>query len=407
MRARPKLLVLGDPGPVRHDLLPRGDLEVFWVSSVADALTIVRSSPPLLCLVSLEIGVEEAIYFLECTCERRYVPSVLIVDPNQEVAPGLIARSSAIVSIDCPESILAVVAFHTGLAFARDKRSRIEAPVRVFIDRDEYVLEASNISVSGIAIRNFPHMEIGRIVALEIELPTGTVPADARVVRFGSDPLSEIAGLTFVRITPFHREKIRRVVEGEEEPASMRASDLFGDITVDVGEAHALRTIDIRHTSDLQASELDPEPELGLLRAYVATGSWHDEPPGWLIGFAGQITGVEIAVLLDLPSPEWAVKALSIRMCLERLRTGPHQAKVPSVLADEAYRIFEHLKNASARGADPTLVADVAKIRAGVLRSLLSPVLTRSGATIPPLPMQAGPDERSVMEDLGQALVAT
>ena len=383
MQSKATLLVVGDPGPVRAVLLARGDIEVLWVNNAGDALTLLRSSRPALCLVSVDIGYTPAMWLLENARERTQTICVLLVDPKKSVAPTLVSRTSAVIPFDSTEAILAVIAFHTGLAFARHPRTSVQAAVRVSLDGEDYVLEAENLSVSGIAIKKFPYVEVGRLVHLELELQSGSISADARVVRYAYEGSAPIAGLAFERISFAHREKIRQLVESVPSTQSaLKISDLFEDITVDVGQPEALRTTDIHHTADLQTTELDPDPELRMLRAYLAAGTWPSDAPQWLVELVAQLTNVEIAAALGVEAPDWAKQALSLRICLERVRTGRREAKVPSVLADLSYRMFDHLKDACPAGADASLVGDVAKIRAGILRLLLAPAEKRAGAAL-------------------------
>src|SRR5262245_59881478 len=129
---RGTILVLGDPGPVRNDLLMRSDLEMLWMSRMQDALAVLRETTPNVCLLGPELSAQDARQFMLSVAPRR-IPCVVMVDPKQKssVLPALAVHAAAVIPLPQIESVLALVGFHTGLQFAKDARALIEASVRV------------------------------------------------------------------------------------------------------------------------------------------------------------------------------------------------------------------------------------------------------------------------------------
>src|SRR5215210_9008530 len=115
---RGSILVLGDPGPVRNDLLMRADLELLWMSHLEDALAVLREASPQICLIGPEIPAQGARQAL-LAASAKHIACVLLVDPHQRapIVPSIAAHAAAVIPVGQIESVLALVGFHTGLPF--------------------------------------------------------------------------------------------------------------------------------------------------------------------------------------------------------------------------------------------------------------------------------------------------
>lgn len=402
---RGTILVLGDPGPVRNDLLMRSDLEMLWMSRIQDALAVLRETTPNICLIGPELNTQDARQFM-LTVAPRNLPCVLMVDPKQKcsVLPAHAAHAAAVIPLPQIESVLALVGFHTGLAFAKDARALIEASARVTIltvaGAEEYLLETANLSVSGVAIKGMPKCAAGTPVKLQIDLPFGTVTARAKVVRWSQDGSKQLGGLAFTELAMVDRERIQKLIESarRESPGlSVQIAELFGDITIDTEPPVALSTSDIHSSLDLPQVEslFDVGSELAILMRWAKTDAFDPSVPEWLQALARNLTPIEGVALVRDASPEWVMQAMRMRVCLARARAQCGEGRLPSVLSNGAYTTFVRLADC-ANGATPVVVAQVAKIRAALLRDLLgSSRMVRPGAGAAPQPSELGRDAMS------------
>ncbi|MCK6545862.1 PilZ domain-containing protein [Myxococcota bacterium] len=385
MEKHTAILVLGDPGPVRQELLARGDVETLWVSHASDVLAVLREGRPAVCLVSADLPSDEVQRVLEQLAAHGRIPAILLVDPyGTSIDPRLAARAAAIVPHHRADSILALVSLHTGLSFTRDPRADIEALVRVYLDEEEYVLETSNLSVSNVTIRNFPPVREGTMVYVELELSGVTVIAEARVIAFAEEDGLPAATLSFVRINRAQRERIMRVVESVRRASVKPKSpvhELFEDLTADLGAVEALKTSDIVPEELRSSIDLCADHELDQLRAWMDTDARAHDAPEWLTRVSQEMTAIERLAVRGGDVPAWVSPALKMRLCLARARFAsspgsgdlilPDAPKIPSTVADEAYRMFVRLGTEQAAAPD-ALVAQISRIRAALLRDLLA-----------------------------------
>src|SRR5262249_40195844 len=153
MSQKARILALGDPGPVRHALLLREDVQTLWTSRVEEMAAVLQHAEPDVCLISAAIPPRQV----------EAAPQLLEGTASDEPTPSIVLRKTM-----RTEAILAQIGKHTGVRFAKDARAKIEALARVYIDTEEHVLETSNISASGVAIRNFPRMALDTQVLVEV-----------------------------------------------------------------------------------------------------------------------------------------------------------------------------------------------------------------------------------------------
>lgn len=401
MLEKPSILVLGDPGPVRHELLLRSEVETFWTTRTEEVAAVLRHGRPEVCLVSPDLPHEQLDGAMELIAAGGATACIVLLGPAGGLVDAqTVARACAIIPQHRTDSILALVGLHTGLAFARDTRAKVEALVRAYIGTEEYVLETSNISVSGVAIPGFPDVPIGTMVHIEVELSGATVVAEARVIRYDREAGVPTAGLSFVRIARAQRERIMRLVESirrESERPDVKVEDLFGDLTADLGRADALETNDLVPVQEEPTDDLDVHLELDALAAWLESDGWPVDIPEWLVRLGHELTPIERTALVKdtgvrpgRPAPAWVLPALGMRLCLARCRSsGEGQGgKLPSVVADEAYRMFVRLAEETT-GEPDDVVAQVAKIRAALLRDLLAGgPRPRTGIGAPPEPRE-------------------
>jgi hypothetical protein len=322
----------------------------------------------------------------------KKLPCVLLVDPklNVPLVPSIAALASAVIPLRQVESVLALVGFHTGLMFSKDARASIEAPVRVSVGKEELILETTNLSVSGLAISGMPRLEAGTLTCLELDLPFGTVHARAKMIRWAKEGKRNIAGLVFTELALVDRERIAKLVEAarREAPATqLRVADLFGDLALENDEPSALSTSDIGGSIDLPDVEvlLDVHHECALLERWATRSTFPSVTPEWLQAVSGELAQIELASLVGQPAPDWVRPATMMRLCLARARHDCGDGRLPSVISQAAYRMFMSLADCAA-GAPASLVTQIAKIRASLLRDLLGTHrLVRAGAGAAPV----------------------
>jgi PilZ domain-containing protein len=387
------ILIVGDPGPAGDQILARNDLEVLWATGPDEAASILHQERPRVCLVSPSVGKLGARRTLEVVGDCHGIPCILLVSKNEAPIDARVAsRCVAVVPIDQCESILGLVGAYMSLRFARHARVPFIANVRTSVFGEERLVESANIAESGIALRNLPRVPEGTLIRLSIE-PSDLPPiqAVARVVRFANDGL---AGLEFVDLPAEQRDRIAKLVESKLErskPGRLRIEDLFTTDLSDAGANQALRTSDLMPPSADDGEQLESTRFRALLRGMmVGDLKAASEAPAWLSRVAREITNIEGDEIMGIQTPAWVSAALDMRIRLaERRAEGEQQPSSPDAatmaqrLGLEAYRLFVRLAE-EARHEPGQVVAQIARIRAAILRDLLSGQPRERSAATPP-----------------------
>ncbi len=359
MRKAATILVLGDPGALRDELLLRPEVDVVWASSFEDALELLAIYPVDACVLT----------------------------PPFEAAPGHGRFRAASAGTPClvhrprfrrqgspwPEDVetaLGFLARHTGLAFARYPRVPLRLPVTAGLHGQTYELETRNLSVSGVAIADFPDAPSGTRAELCIELASGPLYVLARLTRRIRTGHAVRAGLSFTDLGEGPRARIVDEVAAALPPWRDHAR-LFGELEVPVPASRPI-----------ERTEADLPWELGLAdtvdlacpapRPISDTQGLGPPDPTWFSQLSEDLSASERLAAFGGDAPAWAHRVLQLRIAIARARsseTGP----LPAVLLDETYRLFAGLE-AEVQSAPAQVREEVSSIRASLLRDVLGRV---------------------------------
>lgn len=362
------VLVLGDPGAIRDELLLRGEIDVVWSASFTDAMELLQVYRVDACIIAPEFerfrGYEsfrEALRDIPCL--------VRSANPNRNARTALWSGTDV-------EPVLAFLARHTGLVFARYPRASVDFPVTAEVHSEQYHLRSINLSVSGIAVESFPvGIEPGTRVELCVDLPAKPIYLLSRVVRVlvGANGRRQ-AGLTFTDLQEGPRAILARAVE-EALPDGEEDTRLFGALEIPMPRPRRITdaepSLDIETPSVRRWRYPDSEPPDGpLLRTLSETQGLSGSLPNWFEHLVDELSDVEKRAAVGGEAPEWAHRVLKLRIDLARARAG-ETGEVPPALLDEAYQTFAGLEQETA-DAPLQLKEQVSSIRASLLRDVLA-----------------------------------
>ncbi len=361
------VLVLGDPGPVRDELLLRREIDVIWAASFEDALMLANVYRLEACIVAPIF--QRRPEFETFRREMGQVPC-LVRAPSQRSAKERSLNPHYNEEI---ESVLNFLARHTGLLFARYPRADLCLPVTVEVAAEQWELETINISVSGLAIRGFPEVENGMRVELciDFERPLYLL---ARVVRTYQQDGENYAGLTFTDLGEMQRAVISRAVEeaiAEDDSVDELEQELFGDLGLDeLLKPRALGSADpIEFPTGSIFDDSCHSEALPNIRQLAQGAEPTCDMPEWLCHLTEDLTAIENAAALGGEAPDWAHRVLKLRISLARARADETE-NIPSSLVDEAYQMFAGLPEET-QDAAPEIQQQVSSIRASLLRDVL------------------------------------
>ena len=364
MRRAAAVLVLGDLGAIRDELLLRPEVDVIWSASFDDALDLLRVYRVEACIIAPEF---EALSGFEGFRGGLGGVPVLVHRPGRRAAmPGGWCEDV--------EEVLAFLARHTGLVFARYPRAAVELPVTIEAQGARSEARTLNLSVSGMAVRGFPDVPEGARVEVCLELPDQPVYLLARVVRVQDVDGARQAGLSFTDLGEAPRAALARCVEATLcEGAS--EGRLFGELEVPLPR---LRVIETRPDAsrDLSPPLSDEGGGMAVSAPPVRTvgepSAGTDNLPPWFEYLSEDISDVERLAAIGADAPEWAHRVLRLRISLARARAA-EPGEVPLALLDEAYRTFAGLEVETA-DAPAEVQRQVSSIRASLFRDVLGEV---------------------------------
>ena len=353
------VLVLGDPGPARDELLLRCEIDVIWGGCLSDALELLRIYRIEACILAPEFR-------------------GLLGHPAFRVALGEVAVMLWSGAWDEVDTLLAFLAETTGLFFARYPRASINLPVMVEVHGDQFQLETINLSVSGVAIKGFPSVSPGTRVELCIDLPDRSVYLLARVVRHFMTPAGRQAGLTFTDLGEGVRASLARTVELNLAATSDEPS-FIGELNVPVP---SLRTMAQRVDFDESDSSLLYHPPLRawwtasvtpptMRTVSDSSDIWtRDCAPEWFEHMSEGLSEAERMAAIGGEAPEWAHRVLRLRISLARARSRTPTRDLPPELLSEAYQMVNGLE-LETTDAPLEVQEQVSSIRASLLRDVL------------------------------------
>jgi hypothetical protein len=144
------------------------------------------------------------------------------------------------------------------------------------------------------------------------------------------------------------------------------------------------------HTGDLEPPDKSVtvsvrlDPRLPLERWLIAKddaerAALNSAP--WVEGVANSLTEIERGVALGKGGPNWAERSLDLRVRIAESRLANRDGSLDPELQEEASQLFAALRH-NANGQADAIVAQIAEVRAALLRELM--LATPSRVEAPP-----------------------
>ena len=361
-----RILVLGTSFPFRRELVAHREIDTRWAETAREVARHLRESRVDAAVISPGYRDQDVIWLLRQTLGKS--PCIVLVADEHERSRWRGEPSDVVVSVEEVDSLVLLLAHHTGLRLARYPRADVRLPLRALVEDEELRLETLDLSLSGVAILGFPDVAEGTSADLALEIDGREYFVQGRLVRWFDHEGQKVAGLSFVDLAETPRRAIDAKVEDllSHLPDQEQVQELFGDLAL--FETQNLRELG---TSDFASAlqSFQPTTQDVDLPALQAALDGTAKVPAWLATFAHELTPVERGAALGKPCPDWCYAVVKTRLNLARARAlSPHRTP-PSALLDEGYRLFTQLKRETAtqKGA---LLVQVRRIRAALLRDL-------------------------------------
>lgn len=348
-------MVLGDPGPVRDELLLRAEVDVIWSACHEDTLELIKNYTIDACIVAAK--------FQSLLGKDEFREAIKII-------PVMVWHRDAY-DVD---TVLGFLARSTGLIFARYPRVALKLPVTLGVHGDQYHLETDNLSVSGVAISHFPNLAAGTRVELCLELPSRPIYLLARVARVYEGPAGRQGGLTFTDLGEGLRAALTQVVD-ERLSESQDLPSFIGDQFISMPLLRQVVDQESREWMQQNGSLATPSLSIsydGLTMRTISDGKSAscELLPDWFEHLQGELSDPERLAACGGDAPHWAHRVLQLRISLARARSRTPTNDVPPTLIDEAYRMFAGIEQET-MDAPFEVREQVSSIRASLLKDVL------------------------------------
>lgn len=366
-----RILVVGEALPFQAELLEHREIETRWAKSAPQAAALLRTCKVDACIVTPDFDDREVVWLIKRSLGQA--PCLVLVDHARERASWPPDVATAVVPVDEVQSIVMLLAQYTGLRLARYPRADIVAAVMVNLHGRTFERTTRDLSLSGVAISDFPAAALGARANLTLVLQGKSVVLRARLVRWLDTPTQQVAGLNFIDMPEGARAIIHQAVQDSlsKLPLQWEIDELFGDLELsELDGSHALRTHDVGRSPLPAFVPRTADLEIPMVRALLEGQTSPEDAPAWLASLVEDLTGVEAAAARQQPAPPWAMSALKLRINLARVRDRFADRAPPSALIDDAYRMFERLRRET-EGETGAILEQVRRLRASLLRDMV------------------------------------
>lgn len=366
-----RILVVGQALPFKDELLEHREIETRWAASPAAVAQSLRRSKVDACVVAPDFHDHEVVWLIKQSL--GHAPCLVLVEDPKERSEWPADAATAVVPVAEVESLVLLLAQHTGLRLARYPRADLEVPVLVDLHGRVFERTTKDLSLSGVAISDFPKAALGLRADLVIRLEGKSVHLRGKLVRWFEEDGVKVAGLNFIDLSEGARTLVNEAVQKAltQLPMQWEIDGLFGDLALDLASGNrALRTQDVARSPLPAFVPRTADMEIPMVQALLEGSASPADAPPWLAVLAGDLTGVEAAAARGRPAPPWALAALKLRINLARVRHKFPDRPPPSALIDDAYRMFERLRRETEHETG-AILAQVRKIRAALLRDMV------------------------------------
>jgi hypothetical protein len=341
MFQRVPILVCGSIREASCELLARPDFDLYWATSIEEALAVLRRVDPAVVVAGDEAARE--LFAADPSVPKR--AACVVVSKGRENGESHM-RAGAVAVVEA-EHVAAMVSELTGIPFRVHPRVPFRTRVGVELGAEKLELMTVDLSRSGVCIAGMPAGKSGETVSLEFRDLEPVARAEAVVVRSFSGPDGYCTGLCFTSLDDGAVEVLTKSIDRELDDMILLTDEmqiLMRDDTVDLMAALASRKDGGVADYVEMLSSMD--------------GTWM---PGWLRAIGESLTLSEKNAIRG-NGPEWAERSVRLRVEIERTMIGGSRRLEPATVLQ-----FCALVGVEASGMGDHRVADAALIRGALL----------------------------------------
>ncbi len=214
-QARPMVLECGVlPSEVAR-LLNGRELDVVSASDPEQALRLLNRMSPIACFVSGTLdGGDPATLIARIGKRYRPPPCIVVLDDDTWLHADDCRAAGAVDVVHSGEWLVLLEALrvHAPHAFSRAARAEAVLPLVATVGGETYAVESTDLRETGIALRGFPDIPVGRMVRLRLDIEGNEVWLRGEVARVFERDGARLVAVRFVGLGPELQSWVGRII---------------------------------------------------------------------------------------------------------------------------------------------------------------------------------------------------
>lgn len=353
-------MIVVDAGAAGRDLLVRRDVELGWALNLPEAQAALERRRPRIVIARAE-SVHELMKGGQRLLER--VPVVVLLSETHWATRERYfdVGATALVSLDSKARIMEAISELTGLPTRYAPRVPYPEVVDIGLLGSRMYLEATELGITGVSIRDFPPSRTGDLVEVSLVMMEPALNLSGMVVRSYIGRQGPVTEIAFNALNAQERAALEAFVSAEASRSAMFPEPV--ELTSDLSSTTF--TLDLFQA---MGSGSGLEQWLHILRQRQLSDT-EVRAPKWLVRVERELSDLERWVVAGRKCPAFAHAALEMRIDLARAQAsivGANSLKESCELALDFCRTL----TTDAASSPASQLAYVPEIRAGILSQI-------------------------------------
>ncbi len=212
---KPLVLACGNLRPDSLRVLSGRPIDLVTVSGPAQALRMAEKLEPVACYVSASIEGGDPARLIAAIARLEDAPMCVAVLDDHSWSHAAACRSAGahhVVHADEWRTLVQTLEKHVPELYSRATRADATMPLVVAVGNASYAVESVDLRESGIAIRGFPEVPVGRLVRLRLSVDDADVWLRGEVARVFERDGTRIVAVRFLDLDAETQSWIARII---------------------------------------------------------------------------------------------------------------------------------------------------------------------------------------------------
>lgn len=212
---RPLVIACGHLRPESLRVLSGRPIDLVTVTRASQALRMVERLDPVACFVGAALDGGDPARLIASIARLDAPPLCVAVLDDESWSHSAACRSAGahhVVHADEWRTLVQTLEGHVPELYSRDTRADATLPLVVTVGDTSYAVESVDLRESGIALRGFPEVPVGRLVRLRLSIDDSDVWLRGEVARVFVRNGTRIVAVRFLDLGPDMQAWIARII---------------------------------------------------------------------------------------------------------------------------------------------------------------------------------------------------